>query len=117
MASQAYNNATMIDSSDILAPSELENSDLLKPTDDGDFAFDLASKSLLFMTANNTPHHETNNANQINSNNELNLFKSNSSSSYNSSNSNNNNTTTTDYHFKLGLNLTGNLIEIVVLFS
>lgn len=107
----------MIDSSDILAPSELENSDLLKPADDGDFAFDLASKSLLFMTANNTPHHETNqiNANQINSNNELNLFKSNSSSSYNSSNSNNN-TTTTDYHFKLGLNLTGNLIEIVVLF-
>lgn len=104
----------MIDSSDILAPSELENSDLLKPTDDGDFAFDLASKSLLFMTANNTPHHETNNADQINSNNELNLFKSNSSSSYNSSNSNNN---TTDYHFKLGLNLTGNLIRSLFCFS
>lgn len=37
-----------IDASDILAPSELENSDLLK-TDD--FTFDLASKSLLFMSS------------------------------------------------------------------
>lgn len=38
-----------IDASDILAPSELEDSDLLK---NGDYNFDLASKSLLFNTLN-----------------------------------------------------------------
>jgi hypothetical protein len=39
-----------IDASDILAPSELEDSDLLK---NEDFSFDLASKSLLFMATAN----------------------------------------------------------------
>ena len=38
-----------MDASDILAPSELEDTDLLK---NEDFNFDLASKSLLFMTNN-----------------------------------------------------------------
>ena len=37
-----------IDASDILAPSELENSDLLK---NDDLNFDLVSKSLQFMTS------------------------------------------------------------------
>lgn len=39
---------------DILAQSELDNLDLLKPADDDEFTFDLASKSqLLFMASNN----------------------------------------------------------------
>ena len=41
-------NNESIDASDILAPSELEDSDLLK---NEDFSFDLASKSLLFMAS------------------------------------------------------------------
>ena len=39
-----------LDASDILAPNELENSDLLK---DDNFSFDLASKSSLFMSTTN----------------------------------------------------------------
>ena len=40
-----------LDASDILAPNELENSDLLK---DDNFSFDLASKSSLFMSTTTT---------------------------------------------------------------
>lgn len=100
----------MIDASDILAPSELENSDLLK-ADDADFMFDLTSKSLLFMTANNienSPNHT-----HIRNNKELNPFKSTSTSSYNSTSNNNtmHSSSAGVYQTKLGINLTGNLIN------
>lgn len=47
-ATESTSTVKAIDASDILAPSELENSDLLK---NDDLNFDLVSKSLQFMTS------------------------------------------------------------------
>lgn len=95
----------MIDASDILAPSELENSDLLKLelVDDSEFNFDLESKSLLFTTANHhshSHHHRPSNSSSSTTTatnysdldffNPLSSTNNNSSSPYNTNNNNNN---------------------------
>lgn len=126
--------STMLDASDILAPSELENSDLLKlesisssstttqltnttnnhnnAADDGEFSFDLASKSLLFMTA--AVNKDTQHITTVNS--ELDFYNSSASSST-TSNTNSSNISGGCsgnggilHQSKLAINLTGNTV-------